>query len=106
MLSISDIKRINKLHRKINRKKTGQFIVEGDKCVRELLSSSYKVLELYAIKDWKNTVDNTEVKYVSSLKLQRLSSLKNANKVYFWSVLTTDSFGNTSKGQVYSFKTK
>ena len=30
----------------------------------------------------------------------------NANKVYFWSVLTTDSFGNTSKGQVYSFKTK
>ena len=81
MLSISDIKRINKLHRKINRKKTGQFIVEGDKCVRELLSSSYKVLELYAIKDWKNTVDNTEVKYVSSLKLQRLSSLKNANKV-------------------------
>ena len=30
----------------------------------------------------------------------------NADKVYFWSVLTTDSFGNTSKGQVYSFKTK
>ena len=81
MLSSSDIKRINKLHRKINRKKTGQFIVEGDKCVKELLLSSYKVLELYAIKDWKNTVDNTQVKYVSSLKLQRLSSLKNANKV-------------------------
>ena len=81
MLSSSDIKRINKLHRKINRKKTGQFIVEGDKCVRELLLSSYKVLELYAIKDWKNTVDNTQVKYVSSLKLQRLSGLKSANKV-------------------------
>ena len=81
MLSISDIKRINKLHRKINRKKTGQFIVEGDKCVRELLLSSYNVLELYAIKDWKNTVDNTQVKHVSSLKLQRISSLKNANKV-------------------------
>ena len=81
MLSSSDIKRINKLHRKINRKKTGQFIVEGDKCVRELLLSSYKVLELYAIKDWKNTVDNTQVKHVSSLKLQRISSLKNANKV-------------------------
>ena len=55
--------------------------MEGDKCVRELLLSSYKVLELYAIKDWKNTVDNTQVKYVSSLKLQRISSLKNANKV-------------------------
>ena len=81
MLSSSDIKRINKLHRKINRKKTGQFIVEGDKCVRELLLSSYKVLELYAIKDWKNTVDNTQVRYVSSLKLQRISSLKKANKV-------------------------
>ena len=37
MLSISDIKRINKLHRKINRKKTGQFIVEGDKCVNGAL---------------------------------------------------------------------
>ena len=81
MLSSSDIKRINKLHRKINRKKTGQFIVEGDKCVKELLLSSYKVLELYAIKDWKNTVDNTQVKYVSSLKLQRLSGFKSANKV-------------------------
>ena len=81
MLSSSDIKRINKLHRKINRKKTGQFIVEGDKCVKELLLSSYKVLELYAIKDWKNTVDNTQVKYVSGLKLQRLSGLKSANKV-------------------------
>ena len=43
--------------------------------------SSYKVLELYAIKDWKNTVDNTQVRYVSSLKLQRISSLKKANKV-------------------------
>ena len=81
MLSSSDIKRINKLHRKVNRKKTGQFIVEGDKCVRELLLSSYKVIELYAIKDWKNTVDNTKVKYVSSSNLQRISSLKKANKV-------------------------
>lgn len=81
MLSSSDIKRINKLHRKVNRKKTGQFIVEGDKCVRELLLSSYKVIELYATKDWKNTVDNTKVKYVSSSKLQRISSLKKANKV-------------------------
>ena len=81
MLSSSDIKRINKLHRKVNRKKTGQFIVEGDKCVRELLLSSYKVIELYAIKDWKNTVDNTNVKYVSSSNLQRISSLKKANKV-------------------------
>ena len=81
MLSSSDIKRINKLHRKVNRKKTGQFIVEGDKCVRELLLSSYKVIELYAIKDWENTVDNTEVKYVSSSNLQRISSLKKANKV-------------------------
>ena len=45
MLSSSDIKRINKLHRKVNRKKIGQFIVEGDKCVRELLLSSYKVLD-------------------------------------------------------------
>lgn len=30
----------------------------------------------------------------------------NADTVYFWSVLTTDSFGNFSKSQVYSFKTK
>ena len=43
--------------------------------------SSYKVIELYAIKDWKNTVDNTKVKYVSSSNLQRISSLKKANKV-------------------------
>ena len=81
MLSSSDIKRINKLHRKVNRKKTGQFIVEGDKCVTELLLSSYNVTELYAVKEWINTVDNTKVKYVSSSNLQRISSLKKANKV-------------------------
>ena len=81
MLSSSDIKRINKLHRKVNRKKIGQFIVEGEKCVKQLLLSSFQVVELYAIKDWINTFDNTEVKYVSSSRLQRISSLKNANKV-------------------------
>jgi len=81
MLSSSDIKRINKLHRKVNRKKIGQFIVEGDKCVTELLLSSYNVTELYAVKEWVNTVDNTKVKYVSSSNLQRISSLKKANKV-------------------------
>ena len=81
MLSSSDIKRINKLHRKVNRKKTGQFIVEGDKCVTELLLSSYNVTELYAVKEWINTVDNTKVKYVSSSNLQRISGLKKANKV-------------------------
>ena len=81
MLSSSDIKRINKSHRKVNRKKIGQFIVEGDKCVRELLLSSYNVIELYAVKDWKNTVDNTEIKYVSQSNLQRISGFKKANKV-------------------------
>ena len=81
MLSSSDIKRINKLHRKVNRKKQVNLLLKGDKCVRELLLSSYKVIELYAIKDWKNTVDNTKVKYVSSSNLQRISSLKKANKV-------------------------
>tara|TARA_Y100001978_G_scaffold164805_1_gene151961 strand:- start:983 stop:1699 length:717 start_codon:yes stop_codon:yes gene_type:complete len=81
MLSSSDIKRINKLHHKVNRKKIGQFIVEGDKCVKELLLSSFNVIELYAVKDWKNTVDNTQVKHVSSSKLQRISGFKKANKV-------------------------
>ncbi len=81
MLSNSDIKRINKLHRKVNRKRVGQFIVEGDKCVTELLLSTYNVTELYAVKQWKNTVDNTKVKYVSRSNLQRISSLKTANKV-------------------------
>lgn len=81
MLKSSDIKRINKLHRKVNRKKTGQFIVEGNKCVSELLLSNYNVIELYAVKDWKNTFDKTEVKYISQSNLQRISSFKKANKV-------------------------
>ena len=81
MLSSSDIKRINKLHRKVNRKKIGQFIVEGDKCVRELLLSSYNVIELFAVEEWINTIDNTKVKYVSRSNLQRISSLKKVNKV-------------------------
>ena len=33
------------------------------------------------LKEWINTVDNTKVKYVSCSNLQRISSLKKANKV-------------------------
>ena len=81
MLSTSDIKRINQLHRKVNRKKTGQFIVEGNKCVSELLLSKYNVIELYAVREWENTFDSTKVKYISQSNLQRISGFKKANKV-------------------------
>ena len=55
--------------------------MEGEKCVTELLLSSYNVIDLYAVKDWENKVDNTEVKYISQSNLQRISGFKKVNQV-------------------------
>ncbi len=77
MITKADIKFIVSLQLKKQRQKYGQFVVEGEKSIAELLKSPYKIDKLYATSAWlqassqhirhKNTVE------ISSKELQSIS---------------------------------
>ena len=48
----NQIKYIRGLSLKKNRIKEQRFVVEGEKCLEELLNSSFEIVELFALKDW------------------------------------------------------
>ncbi len=64
MLSKNQIKRINSLQQKKYRNKTGLFIVEGEKSVREFLESRFELESLFYLEDgngkWEDQRQKTE----------------------------------------------
>ena len=83
MISKSQIKYIKGLSLKKNRIKKQCFIVEGEKCLAELLNSSFEIVELFALKDWidENKAVSDKIQVVSFNELERISNLKSPNKV-------------------------
>ena len=83
MISKNQIKYIRGLSLKKNRRKEQCFVVEGEKCLAELLNSSFEVIELFALKDWidENKVVFEKIQVVSFKELERISNLKSPNKV-------------------------
>ena len=83
MISKSQIKYIKGLSLKKNRIKKQCFIVEGEKCLAELLNSSFEIVELFALKDWidENKEVFDKVQAVSFKELERISNLRSPNKV-------------------------
>jgi TrmH family RNA methyltransferase len=83
MITRNQIKYIRGLSLKKNRIKEQCFVVEGEKCLAELLNSSFEVVELFALKDWidenKEVFDKTQV--VNPKELERISNLRSPNKV-------------------------
>ncbi len=78
------IKLIRSLKDKKNRNRHGLFIVEGDKTVKELLLSDWKVHSLYATEEWlkENPVKGDfDVFPVNESTLRRISLLKTPNHV-------------------------
>ncbi|HWB63845.1 MAG TPA: RNA methyltransferase [Chitinophagales bacterium] len=64
----------------------GKFLVEGDKPVRELLASGFKIDAIYSVSKWgfaKELVNNPQFEHftVSETELERLSTLENPNQV-------------------------
>lgn len=87
-LSKNEIKYVKSLHLKKFRQKYNNFIVEGDKIVRELLASSnFQIEGLYAEEKWLAThgaslsLPVTQVHSVSPTELERISTLKTPNQV-------------------------
>ena len=83
MITKNKIKYIKGLSLKKNRIKEQCFVVEGEKCLAELLNSSFEIVELFALKDWidENKVIFDKIQAVSFKGLERISNLKSPNKV-------------------------
>lgn len=88
MLSKNKVKFIKSLRLKKFRQKYNNFIVEGDKMVRELLAEApHNVAELYALDDWLASVEEVgevnreRLVSVTPEELKRISSLNTPNQV-------------------------
>jgi TrmH family RNA methyltransferase len=78
VISKNEIKAIRTLHQKKFRDRENQFLVEGEKQVKELLNSKYVVKEVYATKDWEGDVAFTEI---SQADIERITTVSTPNKV-------------------------
>ena len=99
MISKAQIKHISSLKLLKFRKATGEFVVEGEKMVRELIVSNYKVNALYALPAWLDTNQKLirerelNAEKVSPKELERISSFKSPNQV----LATAQIPGNANK---------
>lgn len=86
-LSKNAIKYIRSLHLKKFRQKYNNFVVEGDKIVREILQSNFTIEGVYAVESWIEThadqiaLSQAPIFKVSITELERISALKTPNQV-------------------------
>ena len=84
MISKNQIKFVKSLQKKKFRLLHQCFVVESSKNVHEILSSNYKIQEIYATRNWlkRNHITNKiPINQLSTRDLERISSLKNAADV-------------------------
>lgn len=87
MLSHNRQKYINSLKLKKYRQQHGAFIVEGEKCVTELLNSNMETICVYAIGEWiernASSIHNkkTEIQEITENELKKISDLSTPNQV-------------------------
>lgn len=93
MISRNQIKFIKSLRQKKYRERYGLFVVEGEKLVGEFLKSDFEIKNIYATNQWEGDAIR-----ISENELQRISSLKKANKVLATVYIPKEinsTFGNT-----------
>jgi TrmH family RNA methyltransferase len=83
MISKQQLSFVRSLHQKKYRQMYGKFLVEGDKLVRELLASSFKVDAIFKTSSWNyaNQRDKIELIEVSEEDLRKISTHENPNQV-------------------------
>lgn len=85
MISKANIQFVKGLQDKKQRQKYGQFIVEGEKSITELLKSNFMVLRLFALAGWiadnKGIIGDTECTEVTERELAQISVHKAPQKV-------------------------
>ncbi len=87
MLSNNKIKFIKSLDNKKSRDESGQFIIEGDKVVREFINAGWNINLLVAKTKWTETLPEQtlqnikEIIYVEYNELKKISSLRTPHNV-------------------------
>lgn len=87
MLSKAKIKYLNSLKLNKGRTKSGCFVVEGDKMVRDILQSDWTIKELYAGSHWLEKLGVEEQKKAGRIvgidfkEMKKVSSLKTPHNV-------------------------
>lgn len=85
MITKAQVKHIQSLDDKKYRHQNKQFIVEGEKMIAELLTSSFTIETLYALSSWleKNSSRSKHINtiIVEDFELKKISSLKTPNQV-------------------------
>ena len=81
MVSKSQIKQLLQLQQKKYRDDQKLFIAEGPKIVNELLSSKYKVKEIYATKEFKSSGLHFTINHITEKELEQISALTTPNQV-------------------------
>lgn len=77
MISLSQIRIIRKLRLKKYRKKSGLFVAEGQKLVKELLESNYSCKWLFGVPP----LDDSRIVKISVQQMKLISSLKNPSPI-------------------------
>lgn len=83
MLTKQQLTFLKSLHQKKFRQMYGKFLVEGDKLVRELLTSSFKVDAIYALPGWQGATERQKIEKItiSADELSKISTHENPNQV-------------------------
>ena len=89
MLSKQQLAFIRSLHQKKFRQMYGKFLVEGDKLVRELLHSGFKIDAIYSVNDWQMTSHTPDESpdnqlkhvFISENELKKISTHETPNQV-------------------------
>ena len=83
MISKQQISFVRSLQQKKYRQMYGKFLVEGDKLVRELLASPFKIQAIFKTLTWSAAIqrEKTEVIEVTEEELRKISTHENPNQV-------------------------
>lgn len=77
----NQLKHIRLLKQKKYRQEFGEFIVEGEKNVDELLSSQFSCVAVFATEDWDSSSTKMEITKVTKKQLSQISNLSTPDKV-------------------------
>lgn len=88
MISKSQISFIKSLHQKKYRREHQQFIIEGDKLLREFLASHYQLLNIYVLDSYYDECTNhlskvskkIDIEIIKAEEMQRISTFTNASE--------------------------
>lgn len=83
MISKALLKQISSYKQKKFRDEDNVFVVEGEKCVDELMKSDFEIINLFATNEWflKNKKYSDKFVEVSEKELERMSNLTTPDKV-------------------------